>query len=273
MDYQKDAQKSEGLVKFVESQGTKTNPFGDNRVGERAYRRAERICAAVFVLTGHVSDTEPLKARAREKSLALLDEVLAVRDEMRSLNSPRAAALKASVRELISLARLLAVAGLVSFQNAAVIGEALDELASFLVASQRSTLSETASYAREDFLDVREAIAAPRPREHDEPLREQAHVQRKDAAAASPAVQRDAETASMSDKGHESNVRNGRSDAIREVLRVSGPIGIRDIASHLPEFSEKMIQRELAVLVKAGLVEKEGEKRWSRYGLKSGRTV
>lgn len=270
MDYQKDVQKSEGLVKFVESQGTKTNPFGDNRVGERAYRRAERICAAVFVLTSHVSDTEPLKARARKKSLLLLDDVLSVRDEMRSLNSPRAIALKASVRELISLTRLLAVAGLVSFQNATVIGEALDELASFLSASQRSTLSETASYAREDFLDVREAAAAPaRQREHEEPLREPAQALRKDTTHA-PSTEPAVRTAKTSvDKGHETNVHKGRAEAIREVLRVSGPIGIRDIASHLPEFSEKMIQRELAVLVKNGVVEKEGEKRWSRYGLKA----
>jgi DNA-binding HxlR family transcriptional regulator len=41
-----------------------------------------------------------------------------------------------------------------------------------------------------------------------------------------------------------------------------------EYAYNLPEFSEKMIQRELAALVQEGVVMKQGEKRWSRYSLK-----
>jgi phage-related tail protein len=161
MDIGKDNSKGEGIVKFVEGFGARTNPFGDNRVGERAYRRAERISAALFLLTSHVSDTEPLRLKVRATAVGILDDVLALRAEMRSLNSERIVQLKSSVRELISLTRILAVAGYVSTQNAAVVAEALDELSSFLAASQRSPLSESASFNREDFLDVREP-APPR---------------------------------------------------------------------------------------------------------------
>ena len=68
-------------------------------------------------------------------------------------------------------------------------------------------------------------------------------------------------------KGHEKTRLNGRTQAILEVLRTGGELGIRDVASQLPEFSEKMIQRELAALVEKGTVKKLGEKRWSRYAI------
>lgn len=261
MDHQKDTQKFEGIVKFVDSQSTKTNPFGENRVGERAYRRSERISAALFLLTSHMSDSEPLKARVREASLALLTDVLALRDEMRSFNSERITALKVSIRKLISLCRILAVSGFVSFQNAGVISEALDELSGFLLASQRSTLSETASFSREDFLDVRDTTIPQRS------VRELSH--KSDSAVKDITGEDDKH---VPEKESDSNGRDknttARSSAILEVLRVGGSLGIRDVASNLPEFSEKMIQRELAALVQKGVVSKTGLKRWSRYALK-----
>lgn len=266
MDYQKDTPKTEGLIKFVDAQATKTNPFGENRVGERAYRRAERISAAIFLMTSHVSDTEPLRSRARNLALDLIEDVLAVRDELRSLNSPRASKLKTSIRELISITRMLAVGGMTSFQNSSVLCEALDELSGFLVASQRSTLSESVSYAREDFLDTREVATqtASKP-----VVRDASDVSVGTEKDVRPAARNGESEKQAVGNGHIKNTGNGRSQAILEVLRVGGELGIRDVASNLPEFSEKMIQRELAVLVQKGLVSKKGLKRWSRYSLKA----
>lgn len=263
MDYQKDIQKNEGIVKFVENQATKTNPFGDNRVGERAYRRAERIGAAIFLLTLHVSDTEPLRIKARSVSLQLIEAVLGMRAEMRSSNSEKIAQLKVCARELISLVRMLAVAGSVSFQNASVITEALDELSGFIFASQRSNLSESASFSKEDFLDIRDQHLVSNkisvPESYDN-VRNDTKIEKvKD-------THEDQNTKTES-KGQEKTRLNSRTQAILEVLRAGGEVGIRDVASQLPEFSEKMIQRELAALVDRGLVKKSGEKRWSRYAL------
>lgn len=50
-----------------------------------------------------------------------------------------------------------------------------------------------------------------------------------------------------------------------DILKFGGILGIKDIASNLPQYSEKMIQRELASLVQKGFVQKTGAKRWSRY--------
>ena len=249
-------------MKFVESQSTKTNPFGENRVGERAYRRSERISAAIFLLTSHMSYDEPLKIRVREASLALLSDILSLRDEMRSFNSEKITSLKASIRELISLCRILAVSGFVSFQNVGVVSDALDELSSFLLASQRSALSEMVSFSREDFLDVRETNIS-----HQRNVREVSHKTDKIVKDVGVSIDDNVSYKEDESKGRGKNM-SARSQAILEVLRVGGSLGIRDVASNLPEFSEKMIQRELAALVQEGLVTKTGLKRWSRYALK-----
>lgn len=269
MDYGNDTQNSLEVAKFVEAQSVRTNPFGDNRVGERAYRRSERIAAALVLLTNHVPEREPLRAAVRSKAADLPSHVLALRDEMRSVNSERVRALKSSIRELISLARLLAVSGFVSFQNAATVSEALDELSGFLVASQRSNLSESASFSREDFLDARDSAPMPvyRDRKVSKSIvKDIEHVTDNKEHAHSSSVQ----GTDAPNKGQTKHpVRNARTRAITEVLRASGELGIRDISSNLPEYSEKMIQRELAQMAASGQVKKAGSKRWSVYTLAS----
>jgi hypothetical protein len=253
MDSPKDLQKTDGAIKFLDYQTLKSSPFGDNRVGERVYRRAERLASAIVLLTNHIDDREPLKLEARKSSLEILSNILAIRDEMRSPNSPEVNDLKMSVRKVISIVRLLGISGHVSFQNAEIVVEALDELLSFISASRRSNLSETVSISREDLIDIRESQRFIQERTTDKTIKNVVET-------------RETFSTSISgDKKSEFSPMSTRSQAILEVLRIQGELGIRDVASNLPEYSEKMIQRELADLVTAGRVKKTGLKRWSRY--------
>src|SRR6185369_7556411 len=111
MDAPKDLQKTEGAIKFLDYQTLKSSPFGDNRVGERVYRRAERIASAIVLLTNHIEDSESLKTEARKSAVDILTYILGIRDEMRSPNSPEVNNLKMSVRKAISMVRLLGVSG------------------------------------------------------------------------------------------------------------------------------------------------------------------
>jgi len=255
MDSQKDLQKTEGAIKFLDYQTLKSNPFGDNRVGERVYRRAERIASAVVLLTNHIEDKEPLKSEARKASVEILSNILAIRDEMRSPNSPEVNNLKMSVRKVISIVRLLAVSGHVSFQNAEIVTEALDELLSFITASRRSNLSESVSISREDLIDVRDTQRFVQERAIEKTAR--SAVETGEVMGVTPSANTDTSKAPAPI--------SPRSQAILDVLQAQGELGIRDIASNLPEYSEKMIQRELAELVPRGKVKKTGQKRWSRY--------
>jgi hypothetical protein len=249
MDYIKDGQKADSLARFVDNQEIKTSPFGDNRIGERAYRRAERIVAALHLLTNHVASEEPAREIIRRKGLELLSEVLELRDKMRASASADFTTVQASIRNLISLLRMLTVGGSISIQNGEIVIDALDELGNFLITSVRSSFTESVRLSREDLLDVREpALRFIK----DKDIKDN---QTKDRSVAN---------GQASDSASHNSL---RAERIVAVLRQGGEFGIRDIVSHLPEYSEKMIQRELAQLVSGGKAKKSGLKRWSKYAI------
>lgn len=258
MDDNKDIQKTENLGKFFDSQNVRLNPFGDNRAADRAYRRAERIAAAVHLLTNHIDQFEPVRQVLRKESTVLLGMMLNVRDEMRSAHSGGVVAVVSSIRHLISLVRMLAISGFASTQNVNAIVEALDELGNFMHVSQRTNFSESVVITRDELLDVGTLPAR----------------------AATIAMRDIKDTRNTDSKGELRDVvsaavkapsQNGqisiRTQSILEILKSTGSMGIKDICSNLPEYSEKMIQRELLTLVSEGKVQKAGLKRWSRYSV------
>ena len=255
MDSNKDIQKTENITRFVDKQTLRTHAFGDNKMAERAYRRAERLVAAIHLLTNHIDPLEPIRKIIRESATKMLSEILSLRDEMRTVGSSKTYSIEASVRHLISLARILAVSGFVSFENADVLTEALDDLGAFIETSRRSVLSENIRLSRDDLLDVRE-----NPREEAKAIKD------KDIVKDSNNIKD--KSASIGNVLYEKDARNSRRiEGILEVLRGASDLGIKDILVNLPEYSEKMIQRDLADLVEAGTVKKIGLRRWSKYAL------
>jgi hypothetical protein len=61
-------------------------------------------------------------------------------------------------------------------------------------------------------------------------------------------------------KGH-----SERAERILAFVRQAKSASIKDIAATIKGCSEKTIQRELALLIEAGLVKRVGERRWSQY--------
>lgn len=255
MDEHRDIQKTDQVSRFIDHYAVRTNPFGENRSGERAYRRAERITAALFLLTNHVPESEVIRAKVRAAGVDILSDVLGLRDAMRSSQSPALLDLQEHIRYAISLVRTLTISGYVSTQNATTMIEALDELGHFVLVSQRSILSENVSLSKDDLMDVRTPAARGArilKDTSDTPVV-------KDSEDVKDSQERVVKTTES--KGSASV----RVQSILEVLKAGGSMGIKDVAANLPEYSEKMIQRELLDLVSKGSVKKEGSKRWSRY--------
>ena len=248
MDDIKDNQRADSFSKFIDAQDVRTDPFGKNRAAERVYRRVERIVAALYLLTLHVPETEPLRMEIRSGGIALLDKALSLKEEMRAPESTALYSFESSVRKLISLMRIMTAAGRISFQNSDTVIGALDELVAFIVSSQRSSLSESISLTREDF------VGDTSPLQDQKVLRDIKDTRRivKD--------NKDKDTTGTT-------VTGSRAQGIVSVLEGAPGLGIKDIAARLPDYSEKMIQRELAALIKSGKVRKDGFKRWSRYSV------
>jgi hypothetical protein len=251
----KDMRDVSNVLLILDSIVIRTNPFGANISGENSYKRAERISAALHLVTNHVPDDEPIRASIRHKGLDLLSLILELRSGFRGAASEKGQEALATIRELISLVRLLAVSGFISVQNANVIAEAVDELGSLIVVSQRSSLAEQLTITREQLVPpASQAAVFSKP---ERPV----GIQR--SATQKRTVQKDEPDSSPAG----SIISAQRAERILDILKIRGMLGIRDISSNLPQYSEKMVQRELAGLVDGGKVRKIGAKRWSRYQL------
>ena len=251
MDDIKDVAKKDHLTRFLGNRTLRIEAFGANISASRAYQRAERIVAALHLVTNHVSEREPARTLVRESGLDLLEHIFLLGDEMRNPESAASKGTHECMRKLVSGVRILSVSGHISPQNADALIEALDELGNFILVSQRTALSESASFEKEDFLD--EGFETPPRRISDTRIAKETTRPIKDKR----------EHREMSDRNAETTGQRG--ERILGVLKSQGQLGIKDIVSSLPEYSEKMIQRELKALGESGSVSKSGSKRWSVY--------
>lgn len=255
MDDIKDIQRADNLSKFIDGHTLKTNAFGGNRAAERLYGRCERIVVGIYLLTRHMPTHEPLREKIRSAGLDLFDAGLDMRDDMRSGESEAVVTFTHCIRSLVSLTRTLTAAGYLSIHNGEILVAAIDELGTFVAASQRSSFSENITLTKEDFIGQLT------------PLMSIGHSQGVKDTRERPFAK---ETVTdISGKGHAPST--ARSQAILQVLISGREMAIKDICATLPEYSEKMVQRELALLVREGRISKSGSKRWSRYALVPGK--
>src|SRR3989344_3941830 len=117
MDEIKDIAEKSQTSKLLDSTIIRTDAFGKNISGDRAYRRAERIVAAIHLITNHIPFQEPARLALRSSGVRLLSAILGLRSEMRAPGSVAISEAVALVRKLISLARVILVSGHVSPQN------------------------------------------------------------------------------------------------------------------------------------------------------------
>jgi predicted HTH transcriptional regulator len=59
--------------------------------------------------------------------------------------------------------------------------------------------------------------------------------------------------------------KNDRRENILKLIKEKKEVTIKDISGSISDCSEKTIQRELISLLKDKVIQKTGEKRWSRY--------
>ena len=259
-DNPKDISSKSDIVSFLDNQNIRTNPFGQNISGEHFYRRSERISAAIHLLTAHVFPEEPVRNAIRTESMQLLDFALLLRGVLRVSSSELLKKTQGSIRKIISLAEILSVAGYVSVNNSQSLIEAADELGNLLVTSQRSSLSEEITLTREDLVP---RIRVEEPKHRGRPPVTSIHSET--AVQPTPAVKERVESDIL--KAPKVADVGVRAERIMDIMRSGSFFGIKDIVSNLPEYSEKMIQRELSALVSLNKVKKMGAKRWSRYAV------
>ncbi len=75
------------------------------------------------------------------------------------------------------------------------------------------------------------------------------------------------------ESGFDAIKRTSRQEIIIQLLKSRGEVNIKDIIEVVSGCSEKTVQRELISLIRGGIVQKRGERRWSKYSLHAPVTI
>ena len=213
------------------------------------YKKAERLAKAIHLIAPAFIDSVSLMNRVDAVAIGLVDAAIL----------PSGAARMALSRELLTLSSILSIAhtgGLLSAMNAELIAR-----------ETRALLQEVAAYEEPRlFFDETPTLSgiAKKALSQDSSQRSSAA---RHAAESRPLAKKNP----PADKGHikdisDTNLRDRR-EAVLSVIRNKKVASIKDISTVIRGISEKTIQRELMALVAAGIVLKQGERRWSTYSL------
>ena len=202
-------------------------------------KKTEKLSAALHLVTDYIDVREPISRLLRQRSLELI-----------SLASGREISrhqVKDRISEVLSLLAVAGQSGFVSEMNYNLLKREYEELAFFLE-NPDSLLPEEPISGRD--LAVPRQVSA-RPHAPVSGVRKPIAMRLPSAKSSeSPAIRR-----------------GSRQERILEVLKTKKQVTVKDVAEVVTDCSEKTIQRELASLVQSGVLNKEGERRWSTYSL------
>ncbi|MAZ67432.1 hypothetical protein CL652_01530 [bacterium] len=242
------------------------SPFGQNRVAEIAYRKAERLVLATHLVTNFVPESESVRENIREHARTLLPWVMDLRTGVRGANSGQIDAIASQVRLILSLLDVLHVSGQISNMNLEVLKCAYADFARFLTKSENGVSAENL------VLEERYFVSPPvtdkghaSNKGHIEVVKDKIITDTKKDSNFLKDIKapKDKRPQSLRAKRRATS----RRMAILDVVTKRSPVHIKDIATEVTECSEKTIQRELASLIRDGVVKKEGSKRWTLYSL------
>ena len=231
------------------------------------YRKSERLAKALQLITPAFGTAPSLRNRLDGIAVGLIDAAIL----------PPSSAREALSRELLALSSILSVAragSLLSDMNADLITREahllLQEIASYeeprLFLEESPTLAELAKRAP----DVRNLLSQDLSAD----MTSLSHTRQSERSVKNRPESKGhnkgqlSDTSSTSRSSSESGQNSSRQEAILAILRSKGSSYIKDISTLIREVSEKTIQRELQTLIIKGVVEREGDRRWTRYSIK-----
>lgn len=233
------------------------------------FKKTEKIVAAIYLVSGVIKDSEPIRIDLREKALTMLSSALSLNSIEQVDKSLLVQTLLAVSVETLTLLNVASCAGIISKMNHGILLREIDLLITTI--KERITEDVTrAGYVLSDaFFKADQSTLSSNQKN---PTL---------AAAASSSVSsilgissalKSSKTAisSAMDAGQADSQKDSKStrqEAILALLRKGMPLTIKDFSAVIKDCSEKTIQRELIYLLDKGIIKKEGERRWSKYSI------
>lgn len=217
-------------------------------------KKTEKLITAIYLITSFFDDKEPMKWRLRELGSQLLGSAEKGR----------------IVLEILSLLLVGKQAGLISDMNFEIIHREFSRLLperpvldSEFFATPNLVIEEKVPEKpaqKETFYLSSSVPAAPTL----QPIKD---LKTPNQSQIPEEPKEPKEKKGLKEFGVVAVKKNSRQSIIINLLKRKKEIMIKDVSPLIEGVSEKTTQRELLAMVKAGILKKQGEKRWSRYSL------
>lgn len=217
----------------------------------RLYKKAERLSAATFIVSDTMPGSEPLRTDIRRLSVELISKCVFLKDSISGSHFKNISEVESITFNLMSFLEMAFLSGLITEMNARILKE---EFKSFLTMIQEYSSSLNSS--------VEGLFAYQQLPEKNLSLKSKNNPY---SAAIFPKISSKESYEQKPEKSFKVSRKESRGKSILEFVLTKGHANIKDIAQNVKGCSEKTIQRELAKLIKNGLVKKEGERRWTVY--------
>lgn len=232
------------------------DPFGANVSASLTYSKAEKLNAATFFVTNYVPESEPLRARIRDTSIAILTDTLSLMSGALSTRTRMLDGILANVRLQLSLLDALFISEQISQTNLDILKSAYAEYAQ-AIEHIKHTRREDGATLTQDYFGTMAQRAKEVPTQHA-------------SSASKPAPQYNTlslqnPAAATTVAAAQQAVQSARAETIVEYVRKRGEATVPDIESVMSGCSRKTLQRDLNTLIDAGTLTKTGTKRWTKY--------
>lgn len=217
-------------------------------------KKTEKLVSAIYLVTGHFPESEPLKTNLRQKSTSLMSFITTSK-YYSGFEYEFSKEVESRIVEILSFLEISKNIGLVSSANFEILNTEFSSLverlrSNSLTNSRHSSVNDLAS----GYFDLGDIF------------RQKGLVNRDITPSAHQGIyrpQRDGD--SHVNEGHFK--KNNRQNSILSLIKSKKEVTIKDISKTISNCSEKTIQRELVSLISLGLIKRSGERRWSKYSL------
>lgn len=219
-----------------------------------AYKKAEKLSVALHMVTSFMERNEPLYLEIREKSLAVLSSILSLH-----AGHEQARGLGKVYDAIMNILMFLDVAyhsGFLSEMNWNILRREYLELGNY-IREKEASFSVSESSLPLSFFHVEAPSYGEYPR-------------KEVSSAVLEDIRKGQSVQAQRGKGQyhkRHKVKEDRKSQILSIVRNKKRVSIKDISILIADCSRKTLQRELISLVKAGMLIRAGERRWSTYSI------
>lgn len=254
--------------------------FAGDSYGLFVFQKTSKLVKAIYLLTGLLSDKEPMRERARVLANKMLENVLDMSnriwgEEIYQKN------LLAALGEITTLFNIAESTKMISKMNHRIITTEFQKLADFLITSSANYSSAKIAFepnlfdGNYNYVPDQTFQITPSSQNSssvkNNSIKDMIHSDKGQNEISEQSTENVLEEVMSNKKITDSKKivkdKNNRQDIILSMLKSGVKLTIKDFAKNIKGCSEKTIQRELLSLVSKGVLKREGERRWSKYFL------